>query len=317
MTDSPLVSIVIVSFNTRRMTCDCIQSVGSVGWADRQQVIVLDNASHDGSADAIGRLFPEVELIRSTENLGFAKGNNVAAKRAKGEYILLLNPDTIVLDDAIGKLIAVARREPNARIWGGRTLHGDMTLNEASCWRFMSLWSIFANGLGLANRFPKSDFFNPEAYGGWERDTERVVDMVSGCFLLIKRDFWEELGGFDETFYIYAEEADLCYRARQRGAQPMVSPVATIIHLCGGSTAVRATKLEQLWKGKVTFIRKHWPRWKASLGISIMKLHALIRWFGFGLSGALRGRTDHKQAAHEWKVMFQSRANWESGYLRA
>ncbi len=314
LSKQPLVTIVIVSYNTRQLTLNCIQSVLEQGSGITQQIIVLDNASRDGSADAIALQFPDVELIRSSDNHGFAKGNNIAALQARGEYILLLNPDTIVLNQAIVRLIEFAERTPDAKVWGGRTLREDMSLNKGSCWRFQSLWTIFSSSLGLPMLFPKSDFFNAEAYGDWQRDAERQVEIVTGCLLLVRRTFWEELRGFDEKFFIFAEEADLCYRAHELGAKPMITPSATIVHLCGASTTVRADKLELLWKGKVTFVLKHWPRWKAQMGIFFLKGHAAIRWWGYGVLGLMKGSARHKQAAAEWRTLFSARGRWENGF---
>jgi N-acetylglucosaminyl-diphospho-decaprenol L-rhamnosyltransferase len=314
MSGQPLVSVVIVSYNTREMTCACIKSVLDQADNLEQEVIVLDNASSDGSADAIAERFSTVRLIRSSDNLGFGKGNNVAARGARGEYILLLNPDTLVLDNAIGRLLDFAGRKPEAKMWGGKTLFADKSLNPASCWAFMSLWSIMANAIGFSVMFPKSPLFNPEAYAGWDRSTEREVDLITGCFLMVKRAFWNELNGFDEKFYIYAEEADLCYRAREFGARPMVTPTAQIVHYGGASETVRAGKLIRLWSGKATFLHKHWPRGKARLGVALLKFHALVRASLYGLSGAIRGKSNHTTAAREWWEVWKSRGTWENGY---
>ena len=129
------------------------------------ELIVLDNASPDGSAAAIAAAFPGIRLIASPENLGFARGNNVAAREARGEYILLLNPDTLVLDRAIDRIVAFAGRTPQAGIWGGRTLHGDRTLNPGSVFGRVTLWSLFCRSSGLALIFRQSAFFNPEEIG--------------------------------------------------------------------------------------------------------------------------------------------------------
>jgi N-acetylglucosaminyl-diphospho-decaprenol L-rhamnosyltransferase len=314
MSGDPLVSIVIVSYNTREMTCACIKSVLDQGNGLYQEIIVIDNSSSDGSADAISERFPTVKLIRSSDNLGFAKGNNVAACGAHGEYLLLLNPDTLILDNAIGKLVDFAGQKPGAKMWGGKTLFGDKSLNPASCWAFMSLWSITANAIGLSVMFPKNPVFNPEAYAGWDRGTEREVDLITGCFLMMKRAFWNELNGFDEKFYIYAEEADLCYRARELGARPTVTPTAQIVHYGGASETVRAGKLIRLWSGKATFLHKHWSRSSAKLGVALFKLHALVRASLYGLSGALCGKSNHTTAAREWWELWKSRRTWENGY---
>ena len=210
----PVVSVLVVSYNTRAMTIACIASVieqTSVPY----ELIVLDNASPDGSAQAIAEAFPDLRLIASPENHGFAVGNNVASAGARGKYVLLLNPDTLVLDHAIDRIVGFAERTPEALIWGGRTLNGDRTLNPASVFGRITLWSLFCRTSGLALVFRKSPLFNPEEMGAWQRDDERPVDIVQGSFFLIRRDLWERLGGFDPTFVMYGEEQDLCLRHAQ------------------------------------------------------------------------------------------------------
>ena len=131
---APVLSILVVSYNTRAMTLDCLRSVVAETRTP-YELIVLDNASADGSAEAVAAEFPQARLIASPENLGFAEGNNVAAQEARGEYLLLLNPDTLVLRGSLDRLLDFARAEPGAGIWGGRTLFADGRLNPSSCWR--------------------------------------------------------------------------------------------------------------------------------------------------------------------------------------
>src|SRR5204863_9530333 len=146
-------------------------------------------------------------------NVGFARANNIAAKEAKGRYLLLLNPDTVVLESGIDRLVAFAEARPGARIWGGRTLYGDRSLNPTSCWRRMTLWNVFCRTTGLSGIFPSSRHFNSDSYGRWDRSTVGEGDIVTGCFLLIQRGFWQRLGGCDAKFFMHGEEADLCRRA--------------------------------------------------------------------------------------------------------
>ena len=219
MAPGPIVSILVISYNTKAMTLDCLRSIAAETSVPHE-VIVLDNASPDGSAAAIAAALPSTRLIASPENHGFAKGNNIAAGHARGEYLLLLNPDTLVLDGAIDKLVAFARRTPAAGIWGGRTLNADLSLNPMSVFGDQTLWSLFCRATGLTVAFRNSPLFNSEHYGGWARDSERAVQVVQGSFLLIPRRLWDELGGFDLSFVMYGEEADLCRRARARGASP-------------------------------------------------------------------------------------------------
>ena len=311
---NPSVSIVIVSYNTKDMTVACIESVRKFASADEHEIIIVDNASTDGSADLIQQRFPDIKLIRSTINLGFAGANNLAARHASADYILLLNPDTLILDNAIGKLLEFAKLHPKAGIWGGKTYFADMSLNPTSIWRFMSLWSLFVQTAGLSRVFGKSLIFSPESYGGWPRDSVREVDIVTGCFFLIERQLWVSLGGFDERFFMYAEEADLCYRARKHGARALFTPDAAIIHYGGASERVRADKIRRLYTGKSTFIHKHMPKWKAAMAVTLLKLHSAIRWSGYAFAFALRKSPDHKIAADQWRSVWAARNEWSQGY---
>lgn len=304
--NAPAISIIVVSYNTRDMTLECIRSVYAQTRLDFE-LIVLDNASTDGSAEAIRSEFPDIRVLAETENHGFAKGNNIAALQARGDYLLLLNPDTVVLDGAIDRLFDFARLTPEAGIWGGRTLYGDRSLNPASCWQRMTLWSLTSQVLGLSSIFRGSAVFNPEGYGGWQRDTEREVDIVSGCFLLIRRRFWEDLAGFDLSFVMYGEEADLCLRARQKGARPRVTPEAQIVHYAGASETVRTDKMIRLLRAKILLIRRHFPAWQRQVGLTMFRLWPFGRYWGTRAFG-------RRENSKTWGAIWNRRAEWWNGW---
>ncbi|MBY4895370.1 glycosyltransferase family 2 protein [Rhodobacteraceae bacterium N5(2021)] len=216
----------MVSYNTRDLTLTAIRTCLETTRQTSFRLVVLDNASSDGSADAIAEAFAHedrVELIRSDENLGFAKANNVVAAQVDTEFLLLLNPDTECHAGAVDNLVGFARETPQAGIWGGRTVFADGSLNIASCWNRITPWSMLCRAIRLDALFRGSEFFNPEAIGGWKRDSVREVDIVVGCFLLIQRELWQRLGGFDLKYFMYGEEADLCLRAAQMGYRPMIT----------------------------------------------------------------------------------------------
>jgi GT2 family glycosyltransferase len=255
-----------------------------------------------------------VRLIALTGNVGFARANNIAAEQAKGRYLLLLNPDTVVIDRAIQRLIGFAAARQGAKIWGGRTLYADRSLNPTSCWRRMSLWNVFCRTTGLSGVFPGSQLFNAESYGRWDRSSVREVDIVTGCFLLIERGFWRELGGFDARFFMYGEEADLCLRAAKLGARPAVTPDATIIHYGGASEQVRSEMMVKLLAGKGELIKRHWPARTRGLGLFLLSLWPLTR--AIALSGAgwvLRRSALGGEAATWWRI-WRQRERWRHGY---
>lgn len=310
---APNLSVVVVSYNTRAMTLDCLASIAAETTRSHE-VILVDNASGDCSAEAVSAAFPGVRLMAETANHGFARANNLAAAHARGEYLLLLNPDTVVRDGAIDRLVAFAEANPDAGIWGGRTLYGDGRLNPTCCWARMTLWSVVCTTTGLSSAFRGSSLFNPEGYGDWQRDTEREVDIVCGAFLLIRRAFWNELGGFDLRYVMYGEEADLCLRARRLGARPRMTPGAQIVHYVGASEGVRGSKMAMLLKAKILLIRDHFPRWQQGPAIWLFRAWPLTRYGAASLLALLKGGTARGERALGWKDVWTRRAEWWHGY---
>ena len=309
------VSILVVSYNTCALTLACLDSIAAETRDCSYEVIVVDNASADGSAEAIARHASRPRLIASRQNLGFARANNVAAAEASGEFILLLNPDTIIRERAIDRLRAFALRRPEARIWGGRTLFADGRLNPSSCWGRMTVWNQLCRALGLTGACARSELFNGEAYGRWDRGSERAVDIVSGCFLMIRRDDWATLGGFDTSYFMYGEEADLCLRAaRAIGARPRVTPEATIVHYGGASERARAAKMIKLLTAKATLIRRHWPAWQVPLGLALMAAWPLSRWLACAVAGRILRKPGLIEAAAVWGEIARARRQWIGGY---
>lgn len=317
MTDAPArptLSVLVVSYNTREMTTACLRSLYAETRDTDFEIIVVDNASDDGSAAEIAASFPGVQLHALSENIGFAAANNLAAEYARGTYLLLLNPDTVILDRAIDQLTAFARARPSARIWGGRTIFEDGRLNATSCFRFMSLWSLLCQAAGLNSMFRRSPIFNPYPYGGWAVDEERQVDVVTGCFLLIERTFWMQLGGFDVAFKVYGEEVDLCFRAHALGARPRITPEAQIIHHGGASQAVRTDKMIRLLNAQVLLIRKHWKQPRALLGLLLLRLWPWTRMAAHRVRLSVTGRGGDSYRI--WAEIWQRRSAWHDGYAQ-
>lgn len=313
----PELSIVVVSYNTRQMTLEAIRSVYRETKTDFE-MIVVDNASTDGSAKSIAETFPantypNLKLIPEKVNHGFARAHDVAIPQSRGRWLLLLNPDTVVLDRAIDKLLRFAKQHPEAGIWGGRTLDGQGNLFGSSCWGRITIWSLISYAIGLTRVFRNSSFFNPEAYGGWKRDSERDVDIVSGCFFLIERATWDSLGGFDPTFVMYGEEADLCHRAIEAGFQPRITPDATIIHYGGASETVRADKVIRVTRARVELIKRHLPRAQVRIAVWIVRITPLLRLASLGPIQIL-GNLRYKRKFDIWKEIWERREEWASGF---
>jgi GT2 family glycosyltransferase len=301
-TQSVELTVVVVSFGTRELTLQCLDSVLLETQRTSYEVIVVDNASIDGSTRAIATQFPEINLVPQLRNLGFAAACNLAAARARGRYLLLLNPDTIVRDAAIDRLVDFARRRPQAGIWGGRMLFADGRLNTMSCWRRQSLWNLWCRATGLATLFRRSPIFHSHTYAGWERDSEREVDIVSGGFLLIEKGLWDRLGGFASEFFVYGEDTDLCIRARALGYRPAITPEATIIHESGGTQKDDVKKIAQILAARALLIRKYFHRGTQGLALVLLACVPFVGQF----SGTLFPK-------ETWRGVWRLRGKWLSG----
>lgn len=307
---TPRLSILVVSYNTKRLTLECLASVFEQTRLTPFELIVWDNASSDGSPEAIGEAYgTRVQLVKSDENLGFAAANNRAAEIATGDHLLLLNPDTVIFDGAIDVLAAFADRFPGCGIWGGRTLFKDGSLNSSSCWSRQTVWSLFCQATGLSVVFKRTGVFNPEGMGGWNREGVRAVDIVSGCFLMITSEMWAALGGFREEFFMYGEEADLCLRARKLGAQPMVTSEATIVHYGGASERVFADKLVRLLKAKGLLIDMHFPPTARQIGRWLLFLWPVRRYCIHAVLAA-GGRRASIEARDAWLEAVRRYRDW-------
>lgn len=311
----PRLSILIVSFNTRELTVACLRSVYSGGAGTTPfEVLVVDNASVDGSVEAIresfpGSQYPSLRLIELNKNIGFAAANNFAAGFARGEYVLLLNPDTVVLDRALETLVVFADLNPEYGIYGGSTLFADGSRNPTAGWMKASVWSMFCIAVGIAKLFRRSRLFNPESLEGWSWDGPRTVDIVTGCLLMMRKRDWDCLGGFDEQFFMYGEDADLCLRAAEAGLPAVLVPEAQIVHYGGASEPVRSDKTVRLFRAKVQLFRAHYGPLRATLLVEMLRVWCLVRIAMFGLAQPMK-RSARKRR-QEWTEIWQRRIDWE------
>jgi GT2 family glycosyltransferase len=284
------VTVIIVSWNTRDILRDCLRSVCDQTRAGSFEVIVVDNASSDGSAAMVRSEFPAVALVENRENRGFAAANNQALARASGRYVLLLNPDTLILDRAIDTMVGWMDAHPRIGCAGCQVLEDRDTV-QMTCFRFPSPLNILLSLTGLDRLFPRSRLFGRYWMRWWDRRSEREVDVVSGMFMLVRREVLAQIGPMDEDYFIYAEEADWCYRMRRAGWSRVFTPAARIVHREGGgkSTAQLSTKMYvQQQKSLLIFHRKNlgflaWAAAKLFYTVSMLarmvawKLNALLR----------------------------------------
>ncbi len=295
----PTVSVIVVSYNTRELTRECLASIYHETRDTDFELIVVDNNSTDGSQAIITDEFPDAWHMFLDENVGFAGANNLGAEAATGEYILLLNPDTVVLDGAVDTLVRYARENPRNRVYGGSTWFADGTRNPTAGWMKPTWWSLLCSALGLSSLFRGSPVFDSESLKRRKWDQPFEVDIITGCFLLMDRELWDELGGFDPRFHMYGEDADLSLRAGIAGATPVLVPEARIIHHGGASERVKADKMVRLFRAKTQLFRKHWSSFGARYAVAMLKLYPLVR------SIALSSKSENN-----WKVVWRRRTEW-------
>lgn len=247
-------SIIIVNWNTRDLLANCLQSVYDTVRGLAFEVIVVDNASTDGSAEMVRERFPQVRLIENTENVGFAKANNQAMKESSGRYVILLNSDTLVQPDALATLVAFMDDHPEAGACGPCLLNADGSL-QPSCHPFLTAEREFWR-LVFLDRFMRRASYPIHR---WGLTRPRKVDVIKGACLALRQESLFQVGLFDERYFIYSEEMDLCYRLCQAGWCIYWVPEARVVHFGGQSTRQEADEMYiYLYRSKAQFQRKFW-----------------------------------------------------------
>lgn len=231
----PDVSLLIVSFNTRDRLRQCLASLPPALGSVQSEIIVVDNASSDGSVDMLAKEFPHIKLIPSGSNLGFANANNLAAGEARGRYWVLLNPDAILPEGAIEHSVTRMDQETDVAMAGGRLLREDGSQQPSAC-LFPSLMIEFFTLSGLAARYPRSRLFGRFDRTWADPGVECQVDWVPGAFAILRRETLDQVGFFDPRFFLYYEEVDLCRRIRAAGWKIMYWPELRIVHVGGESS---------------------------------------------------------------------------------
>ncbi len=309
----PEASVVIVSFNTRDILRSCLEALYRAIGEHPIEVVVVDNASRDGSADMVAAEFPAVQLVRSGINLGFAAGNNAAFGHARGRYVILLNPDTLVDREALDRAIAGMDAAADVGLAGGRLLNrrGE---DEPAGRLFPSLLNDFLALSGLAARFPKSRLFG-RFDRTWAPPTEPAdVDWVPGAFTIIRREVLDRIGIFDERFFLYYEEVDLCRRVKAAGWRVCYWPDIVVRHW-GGESSKTLTGEEfsesgsqlTLWRMRsaLLYYRKHHGAigaWAAS--------RLELAWHGLRRYKAMVFGRNPAKAADSGRIIASMRRAW-------
>ena len=257
-------SVVIVSHRTFEHVGNCLRTLLIEGGLHglQAEVIVVDNASNDGTVEMIGAQFPQVRLIANTENLGFTRGNNQGIAAAGGRNILLLNPDTLVPDGTLARCVAFLEGQPETvGAMSCRVVSPDGSLQPYCARRLPTPWSESCRALLLDRLFSKSDLFNPEPFVRWDKTDARPVPAILGAFMLIRQTALAQVGGMDERFFMMYEETDLCKRLGDKGYAIWYWPEAHIVHIGGQSTKQEPViTFANSHISALVYFAKHYPR---------------------------------------------------------
>jgi O-antigen biosynthesis protein len=251
-------SIIIVNYNVKEFLLNLLESIRIAAKNISTEIFVVDNASDDGSVESLKEKFPEVKLIVNKINHGFGAANNQALEEAKGKYFLLINPDTIVKKETLVKMIEFFEKNPECGIAGCKVLNPDGTLQLACRRGFPGPWTSFTKVMGLGKLFPKSKLFARYNLTYLDENKTYEVDAVSGAFMMMRREVYEKIGGFDPQFFMYGEDLDLCYRSQKGGYKVFYLHETEIIHYKGESTkrsSIDETKV--FYDAMHLFVKKH------------------------------------------------------------
>ncbi len=252
-----VISIVIVTWNSQKFIRNCLDSIFLLTDKVHREILVVDNDSSDGTAEIVREFYPNVNLIENKRNAGYAKANNQGIEQARGKYILLLNPDTQLMEGSLFSMYEHMEANPQVGALGSQLLNPDRNI-QPSCREFPGFSTLIWEFLGLSRLFPKSRIFGKWRMGYFAFDQTREVDQPMGSCLMLRKDTLKQVGYFDESFSMFFNDVDLCYRIKKAGWKIFFFPDAQVIHHKGAST--RMAKRKMIWLSHLAFFkyfRKH------------------------------------------------------------
>lgn len=276
------VSVVIVSWNAKAYLLRCIESVleQTVRASHSIQIIVVDNASQDGSAEAVAERFPGVTLIVNERNYGFARANNIGIRASDGDYLCLINSDVVVRDECFARSIAYMEKHPAIGLLGPRIIDSDNRV-QRSCMGYPTLWNTLCRALALDTLFPRSRVFGGHLLTYWSHDDIRPVEVINGCFWVVRRLALEQVGLLDERFFIYAEDVDWCKRFNESGWAVVYFPGAEAMHYGGASSANAPIRFNlEMQRANYQYWQKYHSRAGVAAYLVISLIHHALRVLG-------------------------------------
>jgi GT2 family glycosyltransferase len=268
-------SIIIVSWNTKDLLVQCIESIIKTTFKVNFEIIVVDNNSSDNSVEYVKNNFPDVQLICLDNNYGFAKANNIGIKASKGNYISLINSDIIVLDNCIDNLINHLEINSDIGLIGPKILNANYSF-QATCRRFPNLINTLSQSFGLNYFFHNTDFYLREK----DLTETKEVEALTGCFWIVRKEAFEQIGTLDEHFFFYGEDVDWCKHLSETTWKTVYFPYSKAIHLGGASSSLQPLKYYiELQKAKLKFWTKYNGKISTYIFIFFMSIHEILRLF--------------------------------------
>ena len=282
------VSLVIVSWNARDYLMQCLASLSAEACRYPFEIIVVDNASSDGSAEAVAEGYANVRLIRNSENLGFSKANNIGISASIGRYLCLINSDVKVLPNCISRLVDYCEEHLNVGMVGPHIFGGDGKL-QRTCRGFPTVWNMFCRALALDALCPRNKVFNGYKLYHWRQDSLKPVDILTGCFWLVRRDALRQVGLLDENFFMYGEDMDWCKRFWNKGWPIVFVPSAEAIHYGGASSSSSPVRFYiERHRADLQYWKKHHPKLSVASFYAISCLHLFLRAGAYTMAGFLK-----------------------------
>lgn len=302
-------AVAVVNYNTRDLLRTCLETVRA---ESPRELVVVDNASTDGSAGMVRMEFPEVYLVANTINPGYGTAANQAVAHCSAPYVLLLNGDTCVQPGTLRALRLYLDAHPEAAIVGPHLLNPDGTLQPSS-FPFPTPLHMLVEETTLGRRIGRIPVLRDRYLRTWSHLYARIVPWVMGAALAIRREAFDAVGGFDESFYLYFEEVDLCYRLATAGWQVHFSPDASVVHVGRASTSQRRSNMHaQFFAGMAHFYRRHYPQRKVIELMVVVKSLMLVKWIRdavrLRLTGDVRQRTELVENLATWRSILFGQA---------
>ena len=267
------ISVIIVNWNTKILLLDCVESLYRTTLDSSMEIIVVDNASSDGSVDSLQKRFSQVKVIENPDNFGFAKANNIGINKASGRYICLVNSDVIALGGVLDKMRIYMENRPAIGALAPKTYFGDMQIQK-NCREYPTLRNIFCQEFLLNTLFPTIACFRGRDMTWFDHNSVMEIEVLSGCFLMVRREVIDQVGLLDEQFFFYSEDVDWCKRIHDAGWKLVHYPMAEAMHLGHGSSSNDSSRYD------VAMVRANWQYWRKHKNSAECILFWLIKFTG-------------------------------------